>query len=113
MATIVNPQVVRFANEKVRTLADRFVSAYYALLDAQAGYSTQGIAALINAEGASGTVEDGSAIDGRPRITGTSVINWNAAMTQMKTALDVTAIPGVGTTVMALLNTMQVNGSPK
>jgi hypothetical protein len=110
---IVNPQVVRFSNEKVRTIADRFVSAYYALLDTQATYTANGIAALINAEGASGTIEDGSAVDGRSRITGIAVINNNAALTQLKTALDTTLIPGVGTSVMALLNTIQVNGSPK
>jgi hypothetical protein len=113
MADIVNPQVKLHSNKYVRTVVDRFVASYYALISCQGDYTGQGIAAKINAEGASNFIADESETDGRPRATGTAVINTNAALTQLKTAMDTTLIPGVGTTIMALFSTLQVNGAPR
>ena len=59
MADIVNPQVILYANGHVRTVVDRFVAAYYALTSCQSDYTGQGIAAKINAEGASNNIADG------------------------------------------------------
>lgn len=111
MADIVSPQVVHFCNERVRPMADQ-VERFCSMLDAWlTDYGAQGIATLIAAEGASNNVGDGSDIDGRQRVTGTEIINLRAGLLQAQTALETTLVSGVGTTVKAIADGIQVNGS--
>jgi hypothetical protein len=112
MADIVNAQVELFANERVRTLANRLTQAYYALLAYQNDCAAQGIVARINAAGASGAIADGAAASGLPILSGTQVINLNAGLSQLRTAWDTTAVAGVGTSVKAIMDAFQHNGSP-
>ena len=113
MADIVNPQVVTFANERCRVIADELERVCTHIDAWLVDYAAQGIAALITAEGASNNVADGSETDGRQRVTGTEIINLRAGLLQAQTALEVTAVSGVGTSVKAICDGIQVNGSPR
>ncbi len=83
------------------------------LLAYQADYAAQGISAKITAAVNTNLIADGSEMDGRSRITGLQIQNLTAALTQLVTAWNVTAVLGVGTTVAAIENGIQVNGSPR
>ena len=74
MADIVNPQVKLHSNKYVRTVVDRFVASYYALISCQGDYTGQGIAAKINAEGASNFIADESETDGDRKRDRKSVV---------------------------------------
>ena len=113
MADITTPQVVTFANNRTRVLADKIASLYYALTAYQNDYASQGIAALITAGGTSNFIGDGSDVDGRQRITGTQMANFKAGVDAMVTALGTTNITGVGTPMSTIVNGIQVNGSPR
>jgi hypothetical protein len=82
MAEITNPQVVAFANEKVRPLADAFFQVYYRAKAANQEYNANAIGSLINAAGSGNLITDGSETDGRTRIAGGDVYNsvtfWQA-----------------------------------
>lgn len=109
----VDPKITAWANGRVRPLADKLAAAYYALQAYINDYTTQGISATITADGASAPIGDGSDVDGRPRITGTQIINLEAALVALKTQMDTTLISGVGTTTLAIISPIQVNGSPR
>jgi hypothetical protein len=110
---ITDAQVVRFANERARVVADALTSLDYLLAGWQADYAAQGIAAKITAAGGSELVADGSDVDGRPRITGNQIVNLHAAIAQVRTALSTTLVSGVGATPKAVSDAIQVNGSPR
>jgi hypothetical protein len=112
MADIADVQVVHWANERSRTLADKLAAAYAALVAYQADYAAQAIAAKITAAGTTGQVIDGAAQDGRPRITGTTLVNFKAVVDQLKAAFDAT-VSGVGTPATTTINQIQVSGSPR
>lgn len=112
MPNITDVQVVKWANERARTLADQMTALYAHLVAYQADYAAQGIAAKIVAAGASNPVGDGAETDGRPVITGTMLTNFKAAVDQLKTAYDA-AVTGVGSSVAVIQNGIQVNGSPR
>ncbi|MEI9971042.1 MAG: hypothetical protein WDO73_02760 [Ignavibacteriota bacterium] len=85
---------------------------YYALLAYQADYTAGGLAAAIALDVAAGVITDGSAVDGRTPITGTSLQNLiagiNALVTQMQTN-----VVGVGSPLTTIAGAIQVNGSPR
>lgn len=112
MADITNAQVVKFANERTRQIADKVTALSYALRAYQADYAAGGISALITAAGASNLIDDGSAADGRTRITGTSLVNFIAGINALVVQFDAT-VAGVGTSITAISNGIQVNGSPR
>ena len=113
MADITNPQIVVFSNERARVMADHLVR-FSAEVDAWlTDYAAQGIAAAItgDANGASANIGDGSATDGRQRVTGTEIVNLRAGLLQVQTALTSTLVSGVGTTAKSIADGIQVNGS--
>ena len=74
MANINNPHAVRFCNEQVRVLADTLLSAFrtaQAVRDYY--YAHPELGSLFYANQAD-AVEDGSATDGRPVLTGNDVL---------------------------------------
>ena len=113
MADITDPQVLTFANQRVRVIADRIVSLQYLLQSYQADYSAQGIANKIIAAGTANNIADGAVTDGRTIITGTSVINQKAAVDALVTAIGTTLVAGVGSSALTINNAIQVNGSPR
>ena len=80
MAENSNPQVVAFANEQIRPLANRLYQAYYAAKQAIANYNAADIGTKIEAVGAGELIADGSATDGRTRITGGDIYNMLTAL---------------------------------
>ncbi len=119
MAFITNAQVINWDNQRARTLADAMTFLLAKLIAYQADYAAQGINAAIVADAAGSTavIADNPANpaaqpnDGRQPVTGTSLQNFIAGINQLVTAWNVTAVSGVGTTVAAIQNGIQVNGS--
>ena len=71
---IDNPQAVRFCNEQIRILADMLLSAYRtAQAVCEYYYAHPELGTLFQQNG-NELVEDGSATDGRPRMTGNDVL---------------------------------------
>jgi hypothetical protein len=123
MANITDPQIIKWSNDRTRTMADKLAALYYSASAFLSDYTNQAIAVKITAAGASNNVGDGAGPitlpdgtstlgDGRPILTGTSLINFRAAVIALKTSLE-TAVPGVGTTIADIASTDQSQGSPR
>lgn len=110
---IETPQIIQWANQRSRTIADDLERLYAIITAYQSDYAAQGINALITAAGNTDIIDDGSSVDGRSQITGLQLQNLNAALTQIKTALDTTLVPGVGATAKSVFDGIQVAGSPR
>jgi hypothetical protein len=81
MATITNPQAIRFSNEQIRTLADAYATLYFTCKRVGAAWTAQGIGSLI--PNTADLLADGSDLDGRAAITGAKVnglVNAGAAL---------------------------------
>lgn len=107
-----NAQLVAWSNNRVRPLANSIYSLIYNINMYVTDYGTQGIAALINQVGASEIIQDGSDQDGRPQITGTMILNLQAAMTALQTQLETTLVGGVGTTTQAIVSPISTLNNP-
>jgi hypothetical protein len=105
-----NQQLNAWADNRARVIADKITSLRYALDAYLTDYAASGIAALITADGASNTM---GTQDSRIPITGTQITNQRAALIQVQTAISTTLVSGVGATVAAVNDAIQVNGSPK
>jgi len=71
MAEITNSEAVRFCNEKVRTVADRFAQLYYAAKAVADEWTANNLGTLfVSGEG---PVVDGSATDGRHPLSADDV----------------------------------------
>ena len=68
---IDNPQAVKFCNERIRTAANRFAQLYYWLKAVAGEFVAQDMASKI--PDTTDLVDDGSDVDGRPRISGADV----------------------------------------
>ncbi len=71
---IDNPQAVRFCNEQVRILADTLLTALRTAEAVREFYYAHPDLGTLFYQNASEVVEDGSATDGRPRMTGNDVL---------------------------------------
>lgn len=71
MATNVNPQAIRIANEKIRVAADRFGTLYNYLKALQAEAAAEAWLTLFPAT--ADLIADGSDVDGRAPITNQEV----------------------------------------
>ena len=110
MAASGNLQLNQWADQRVRTIADKIVTLQYAIDAYLTDYASQGIGALITSDGA-GNLEGTQ--DGRIPITGTQVVNQKAAILQIQVAIETTLVSGVGATVASICAAIQVNGSPR
>ena len=74
-----NPQVVAFVNDKTRRAADRIISAIRTLRQHVADYSADGIGPLVVGDQTllNELIADGSQTDGRTRLLGYDVDNFN------------------------------------
>jgi hypothetical protein len=75
MPEITNPQVVAFANNRVRPIADKLIRARRDLQAVVEEYTDQNVGSLIDAAGDGNLIADGSATDGRPRLAGGDIYN--------------------------------------
>ena len=110
MPASTNLQLNAWADARTRTIADKLIQ-FKSVVDAYlTDYAAQGIAAAITADGASNTM---GVQDSRAAVTGTQIINQRAALLQVQTAINTTLVSGVGATVAAINDAIQVNGSPR
>ena len=105
MADITDPQAVRFANEKVRVLADLATRYYYAALAFANEWDANNIGAIIPST--PDVIVDGSATDGRTPITGANVNALHGHLAMMITDLEASA-----NQKLDVLLKIEVNGSP-
>lgn len=70
-----NPQLLEFANDELRQLADKFVALKIRVDAAVTQYNARGLGTIINDGGSTNSVLDGSATDGRTIATGGDVFN--------------------------------------
>jgi lipid-binding SYLF domain-containing protein len=68
MANITNPEVVKFANEKIRVMADMQVAHYRTAKQFKAAWDAAGLSAIFAVSNAD-VVVDGAATDGRHTMT--------------------------------------------
>lgn len=98
-----NPTAVRFANERVRVLADKLAQAYYlAKLVQQEWYATD-MTSLFPAEG--GNVLDGSATDGRHVITAADVLLLITRASELTTDYEATSNAKLNTILKPAVHT--------
>lgn len=71
MPEITDPQAIKFCNEQIRPIADRFMQLYWAGKSAAADFTADDLAGLFPNDDS--IVVDGSAQDGRTPITGADV----------------------------------------
>jgi hypothetical protein len=114
MAEITNAQVVKFANERARTMADEIVYLDRLIAAWLADWTAQGMSAAITADAAGTTsnITDGSETDGRQRVTGTELVNLRAALLQLQASLAA-VVSGVGASPRSIADGIQVNGSTR
>jgi len=93
MAENANQQVVKFANEEVRQVADRFYQLYFRCKQLLANYNAGDIGTKITLAGAGELIADGSDLDGRTRITGGDVFNLITAATAFVAFVENGAVP--------------------
>lgn len=103
MADNINPQVIKFANEKARVFADALLTSILTAREFKAQYDANTMDTIIPAT--ADNIADGADTDGRPRLT-------NNAMRALYTAsTDILTWAAVGSpTREARLRTIAVNG---
>lgn len=109
MADNTNPQAIRFCNEKLRPACDRLISAIRTIREMRAEWDAQGIGPLVagSQELLDGNMADGSASDGRTRITGYDANLANTSAQALLTWCD-----GDGAASIAALTKPTVNTEP-
>lgn len=103
---VTDPQIVKFANERVRIFADLIEQTYETAKRLQAEYTALNGDALI--PNTSDLVEDGSAADGRKRVTAAMLRGANALAGVLVAYLD-----GGTPSRISQVRQISVNGQPK
>jgi hypothetical protein len=107
-----NPQVIQWANQRSRKIADLLTSLYWQLQSYLTDWSAQGIGAIISAGDPTQTVDDGAASDGRQQITGQQLLDLTTVGQALVVAAG-TAVPGGSLVPATVAGKIQVNGSPR
>ena len=74
MPLITDQQVISFANNRIRPLANQLLALKVQIEQANLDWIAQGLASQITASGSANAVNDGADIDGRPVITGDDMV---------------------------------------
>jgi hypothetical protein len=90
-----NPQLVHFANEELRTFATSLANLDKTIVPLLETYNQRDLGTVINDGGAGNFVADGSASDGRTRVTGGDVYNLITQIQSLKQALDTAGVRDV------------------
>jgi hypothetical protein len=109
---IASPQIILWANQRARTIADEFELFYAKVASHVNDFQVQDIIDQIIAAGASQTVDDGSNSDGRSIITGQNLIDLYVALSTVLTTMN-TANTGVygNPTNKTVVDRVQVMGT--
>lgn len=105
MPDIIDPQAIRFSNERARTLADIATKYYWTAKAFMFEWDATSMGTVI--PDADDTIVDGSATDGRTSITGANING-------MKTHVDamVADLEANSNLKLNILLKIEVNGSP-
>ena len=106
MADIINPQAVRFCNERVRQAADRFAQLYYWCSIVRDEWTAQEMASLI-ANDSAAEVIDGAQTDGRPIINGEDVHIIKDRVLELLNLLDANSGEKLAQVLTVAVNPMQ------
>lgn len=101
---IDNPQAVRFCNEQVRILADTLLSAYRTAQAVREFYYAHPDLGDLFYNNSSELVEDGSATDGRPRMTGNDVLALITRADELVADYQATSNAKLNTVLKAAVN---------
>ena len=105
MADIIDPEAVRFSNEKIRVAADNLALSYYFAKQVVNEWFAVNMSAKIT-----NTVDpiiDGSATDGRTVITGADATNLITRLTEQIADFEASGNAKLNTVLK-----VEVNGSP-
>lgn len=80
-----NPQLIEWANDEARQVADLLVEAKLRADSFISEYNARGLGTIINDGGSSGPILDGSATDGRTIPTGGDAFNLVTLATDFQT----------------------------
>ena len=113
MADVTNPQLVLWANQRVRPLVNKLQNILLSAQQFQTDYANQSISSQITTAGGANLMADGSDVDGRPRVSGTQIQNLKAAIDQIVTAMATTNVSGVGVPPSTILGQIKTtDGGP-
>ena len=102
MAEISDSQVVTFANQKVRRHANQMYSCWRNAKDIILEYNAGDIGTKINNANPAELVADGSARDGRTRLTGGDIFNYITMLQQFERFIEnLSVVTADRTTVVA------------
>lgn len=82
-----NPQLIAFANENLRPLANALVDLNQRLIPTMEEYEAKNLGTIISDGGAGELIVDGSAQDGRTPVTGGDVFNLITLVTDLQAFL--------------------------
>jgi hypothetical protein len=97
MATITDPQIIKWANERARSAADHYAQFIAELRDLLGTYGAQGIGTRLAAWEMGDILGDGSATDGRPTLTRNQILLLIADAIAIRDAADADPdVDGIG-----------------
>lgn len=103
MAAITDPNAIRFANTRVRPLADRIAQLYNLIVADANEFTALGVGALFPND--TSPVSDGAVTDGRPQITGADVNNIFTIASTIKTSLEASSKTTLNQVLKVAVNT--------
>lgn len=101
---IDNPQAVRFCNEQIRILADTLLTALRTAEAVREFYYAHPELGDLFYNNSSELVEDGSAMDGRPRMTGADVLTLITRADELVADYQATSNAKLNTVLKAAVN---------
>jgi hypothetical protein len=84
MAEIENPQLTAFCNSSLRVIADKLAAVDLVLAGIKEEYEAKLLGTIINDAGSTNLIADGSATDGRTRVSGGDVFNLITLLTDLQ-----------------------------
>ena len=102
MPDIVNPQVIKFANEQARPCADMLAQAFYRMEVAFDQWVALGGAAAIPNDAS--VIVDGAGVDGRPILTGAKLHNLMTRLSEFITDYEANSNAKLNTVLGVAVN---------
>ena len=111
MADITNVQAVKWANERLRPMADMLTRAFWTIEKYKQDYEAQNMNTVLSASADADIFLDGSAIDGRTPITKKDMADLQLVIDGLVTAFGALTIPPENVTALAVVSKISVNGA--
>jgi hypothetical protein len=94
MAEINNPQLTDHCNASLRVLGDKLTELMILTETAITEYSARNLGSIIDAAGSSNLITDGSETNGRTRVAGGDVYNFQTLLSAIVAFVDDANFPG-------------------